>query len=196
KQKFAGRGSDAAAVGEQDYEYLTPRLILNYDVTDNVMVYASAARGYKTGGFNSNAYGADGFMYGEETNWSYELGVKSSLFDRKLLLNVAGFYIDWKDLQSQANIASSSLVVVQNNGGARSYGIEADATYYFTRDLWLRAAGTVLDPTYKNSVRDGDVAAPCGDIPGSLIEVKGCSYAVGGNQMARTSDFQMAISGE
>lgn len=195
KQKFAGRGSDAAAVGEQDYEYLTPRLILNYDVTDDVMVYASAARGYKTGGFNSNAYGVDGFMYGEETNWSYELGVKSSLFDRKLLLNVAGFYIDWKDLQSQANIASSSLVVVQNNGGARSYGIEADATYYFTRDLWLRAAGTVLDPTYKNSVRDGDVAAPCGDIPGSLIEVKGCSYAVGGNQMARTSDFQMAISG-
>src|SRR5690606_27102166 len=69
KQKFAGRGSDAAAVGEQDYEYLTPRLILNYDVTDNVMVYASAARGYKTGGFNSNAYGVDGFMYGEETNW-------------------------------------------------------------------------------------------------------------------------------
>lgn len=195
KQDFAGRGSDSAAVGEQDYKYLTPRLIVNYDVTDDVMVYASAARGYKTGGFNSNAYGLDGFMYGEETNWSYELGAKSSLFDRKLQLNVAAFYIDWKDLQSQANIPSSSLVVVQNNGGARSYGIEADATYYFTRDLWLRASGTVLDPTYKDGVLDGDVAAPCGDIPGSQVDVKGCSYAVGGNQMARTSDFQMAISG-
>lgn len=195
KQDFTGRGSDAAAEGEQDYKYLTPRLILNYDVTDNVMIYASAARGYKTGGFNSNAYGLDGFTYGAETNWSYELGAKSSLFDRKLQLNVAAFYIDWKDLQSQANIPSSSLIVVQNNGGARSYGIEADATYYFTRDLWLRASGTVLDPTYKNSVRDGDVAAPCGDIPGSQVNVKRCSYAVGGNQMARTSDFQMAISG-
>lgn len=194
KQKFGGRGSDANAEGEQDYKYLTPRFILNYDL-DEVMLYASAARGYKTGGFNSNAYGLDGFMYGEETNWSYEAGVKSSLFDRKLQLNVAAFYIDWKDLQSQANIPSSSLIVVQNNGGAKSYGVEVDATYYFTRDLWLRASGTALDPTYKDSVRDGDVAAPCGDIPGSLVDVKGCSYAVGGNQMARTTDFQMAVSG-
>lgn len=195
KQKFDGRGTDAAAVGKQDYEYVTPRFIVNYDVNDDVMAYASVARGYKTGGFNSNAYGTNAFMYGAETNWSYELGLKSSLFDRKLQLNVAAFYIDWKDLQSQANIASTTLVVVQNNGGARSYGIEADATYYFSRDLWLRASGTVLDPSYKNGVRDGDVAAPCGDIPGSLISKKGCSYEVGGNQMARTSDFQMAISG-
>jgi iron complex outermembrane receptor protein len=192
-QDFSGRGAAIAAKGSQDFKYLTPRLTANYKL-DDVLLYASIARGYKTGGFNSNAFGLAQFAYGEETNWTYEAGVKSTLFD-KLLLNVAVFYIDWKDLQAQIAIPSSTLAVVQNNGGAESYGIELDATYNFTPDLFLRVAGTKLDPKYKNGVLDGEIAAPCGDITGTQITVKGCSYSVGGNQLARTTDFQAAVSG-
>jgi iron complex outermembrane receptor protein len=192
-QRFAGRGTAAAAVGRQDYSYVTPRLTLNYKL-DDILIYGSVARGYKTGGFNSNAFGLPQFTYDPETNWTYELGVKSNPF-RGLQLNAAVFYIDWKDIQTQVQIPSSSLNVVQNNGGATSYGIEMDATYNFTPDLFLRVSGTKLDPTYKNDVLDGEVAAPCGDITGTQVSVKGCSYAVGGNQIARTTDFQAAVSG-
>jgi len=193
KQDFNGRAAAAGAVGSQDYSYLTPRLTLNYKL-DDILFYASAARGYKTGGFNSNAFGLPEFFYAPETNWSYELGIKSNPF-RGLQLNAAVFYIDWKDIQTQFSIPSSNLNVVQNNGGASSYGVELDATYNFTPDLYLRVSGTKLKPTYDDDVLDGEVAAPCGDITGTQIAVKGCSYAVGGNQLARTTDFQAAVSG-
>lgn len=192
-QDFTGRGSAATAKGSRDYKYLTPRLTLNYKL-DGALLYGSIARGYKTGGFNSNAFGLPQFTYGEETNWTYELGVKSNLV-RNLQLNATVFYIDWKDLQAQVQIPSSTLNVVQNNGGATSYGVELEATYNFTPDFYLRLSGTKLKPTYKDDVLDGEVAAPCGDITGTQISVKGCSYAVGGNQLARTTDFQAAVSG-
>ncbi|WP_375194333.1 TonB-dependent receptor [Sphingobium sp.] len=192
-QDFKGRGSAASANGSQDYKYLTPRLTLNYKL-DGALLYGSVARGYKTGGFNSNAFGLPQFAYDEETNWTYELGVKSNPL-RNLQLNATVFYIDWKDLQAQVQIPSSTLAVVQNNGGATSYGVELEATYNFTPDLYLRLSGTKLKPTYDDDVLDGEVAAPCGDITGTQISVKGCSYAVGGNQLARTTDFQAAVSG-
>lgn len=192
KQDFSGRGSAAAARGSNDYKFLTPRLTLNYQM-DDALIYASVARGYKTGGFNSNAFGLPQFIYGEETNWTYELGLKSNPVTG-LQLNGAVFYIDWNDLQAQVQIPTSTLNVVQNNGGARSYGVEFDATYNFTPDLFLRLSGTKLRPTYKDGVLDGEVAAPCGDLIGTQITVKGCSYAVGGNQLSRTTDFQFAIS--
>jgi iron complex outermembrane recepter protein len=191
-QHFGGRGTAAAAVGRQQYRYVTPRLTLNYKL-DGALIYGSVARGYKTGGFNSNAFGLAQFTYAPETNWTYELGVKSNPV-RNLQLNATIFYIDWKDIQTQVQIPSSTLSVVQNNGGAKSYGVEMDATYNFTRDLFVRVSGTKLKPTYNNDVRDGEVAAPCGDITGTQISVKGCSYAVGGNQLARTTDFQAAVS--
>ncbi|MDV3456106.1 TonB-dependent receptor [Sphingomonas sp. HF-S4] len=192
KQDFSGRGTAAAARGSNDYKFLTPRLTLNYQL-DGALVYASAARGYKTGGFNSNAFGLPQFIYEAETNWTYELGMKTNPV-RGLQLNGAAFYIDWNDLQAQVQIPSSTLNVVQNNGGARSVGVELDATYNFTPDLFLRVSGTKLRPTYKDDVLDGEVAAPCGDITGSQIAVRGCSYAVGGNQLSRTTDFQFAIN--
>jgi iron complex outermembrane receptor protein len=192
QQDFAGRGTAAAARGSQDYKFVTPRLTLNYQLED-ALVYASVARGYKTGGFNSNAFGLPSFTYDAETNWTYELGMKSNPI-AGLQLNGAVFYIDWNDLQAQVQIPSSTLNVVQNNGGARSYGVELDATYNFTPDLFLRVSGTKLRPTYKDDVLDGEVAAPCGDITGTQVTTKGCSYAVGGNQLARTTDFQFAIS--
>lgn len=192
QQDFAGRGTAATARGAKDYKFLTPRLTVNYQMPD-ALVYASVARGYKTGGFNSNAFGLPSFIYDAETNWSYELGMKTNVLP-KLQFNTSIFYIDWNDLQAQTQIPSSSLSVVQNNGGATSYGVEIDATYNFTPDLFLRVSGTKLRPTYKDDVLDGEVAAPCGDITGTQITSKGCSYAVGGNQLARTTDFQFAIN--
>ena len=202
KQFFNGIGSLATVngvpvEGTQAAGYWTPRFTANYAFTRDIVAYGSAARGVKTGGFNSNAFGPAPayFKFGLETNWTYELGVKSVLFDGKLRLNGDIYYIDSAGVQGQLNVPGSILSVVTNEGGATSKGVEAMASYYFTPHLSLTANGSYSDPKYKKGFIDGDLAAACGDYAGSTISSIGCSDDVGGNQEARTSKWQYAISG-
>jgi iron complex outermembrane receptor protein len=202
KQEFNGIGSLATYLGtpiqgEQSFDFWTPRFSANYAFTRNVVAYASAARGVKTGGFNSNAFGPAPtfFRYGLEKNWTYEAGLKSVLMGGKLRLTGDVFYIDWSGIQGQRSAPGSVLSVVTNLGGARSKGVEGTGTFYFTPQVSLTASGSVSDPTYKNGFIDGDIAAACGNLPGSTVATIGCSSEVGGNQMARTSKYQYALSG-
>jgi iron complex outermembrane receptor protein len=70
---------------------------IDYQVNDNLLVYGSAATGYRPQAFNPRPFQVTQFVPvdGEE-NISYDIGVKSDLFDDRLRLNVAAFYIDYK----------------------------------------------------------------------------------------------------
>jgi len=109
---------------------------LDYRASDSVMAYARAATGYKAGGLNARAAN-DGFN--PENLTSYELGVKSELFDRKLRLNSAIFYNDLKDLQRSQFLAGSGGTVATtiNAGAARYIGVEAEAVAAVTDRLTL-----------------------------------------------------------
>lgn len=201
-QEFNGTGSLAIVggrpnTGTQDFDFWTPRFTASYAFTPEIVGYASAARGVKTGSFNANAFGpAPAFYkYGIESNWSYELGIKTTnLLDGKLKLNADVFYVDWSGIQGQRNVPGSILSVVLNQGDARSRGVEADATYFFTPNISVHVSGAYQDPKYKSGFIDGDLAAPCGDFPGTQIAVIGCSDLVAGNQMGRTSKYQFAVA--
>ena len=202
KQDFNGTGSQALyngvpVAGKQNFHFFTPRFTANYAFAPEIVGYASAARGVKTGGFNSNAFGPapDYFKYGMEKNWTYEAGVKTSLFDNTLRLTADVYHIDWTGIQGQRSVPGSILSVVTNQGAARSNGVEGDATYYFTRNLSLHATASYSDPRYKKGFIDGDLASPCGDYVGSSITSVGCSDDVSGKQLARTSKVQYAFSG-
>ena len=90
--------------------------------------YASAARGYKAGGFNPAALpGSE--AYGEEHAWHVEGGVKSTLAGGKVAANAAVFFIDWDDLQLNVpNPFVPGQFYIANVGGARSRGVEFDVT--------------------------------------------------------------------
>jgi len=195
RQHYQGLASVSSAVGDAKYNYFTPKGTLKYTFAPGTMAWASAGKGYKVGGFNSNAAGLAQFSFDPETNWTYELGLKSALFDDKLVIAGSLFYIDWSNIQVQGAIPSSTLAVVQNSKGATSKGIEWESTYYFTPNLWLRGAFALMDPKYKKGTLDAEVAAACGEIPGSTVTVRGCSTDVGGNQLARTTKRQVNIAG-
>lgn len=190
-----GATTSAGIEGTQKYNYFTPRFTIDFDASDALHFYANAARGYKTGGFNSNAYGRPQFEYGPESNCSYELGIKGKLMDGKIVYSAAAFYVDWKDIQTQTYIPSSQVSVVGNNLGATSKGFELDATYFVTPGIWLRAAGAFLDPKYKKGTIDGEVTNYCGLLTGTSIPVPGCSNAVGGNTLARIAKTQITVTG-
>ena len=118
----------------QTFNFTTPRVILNYKVNPDVLVYASYARGAKTGGFNTglNVF-PDQRAYQPENSNNYEIGFKSDLLDRKLRLNVAGFYIDWANQQAacqnpvSAGGSSTNRTYTCNVAASTIYGIEAEA---------------------------------------------------------------------
>ncbi len=132
----------------------TYKLVANYHVGDNSMVYASAATGFKSGGFNnSSALGAPvGEPFNEENALNMEVGFKSMLFDQRLRLNGAIFKTDYEDLQvlQQFPCTDCSIppLVTKNAGKAISQGVELEATFALTENLQLSGTYAYLDTEY------------------------------------------------
>lgn len=130
------------------YKAWTPKVGIEYRPTDGVLVYASATKGFKSGGFNfASANPAQGFD--PETLWSYEAGAKFDLLDRKLRLAATAFHYDYKDLQVQSFL-TPGVVDITNAADARVKGIEVEAEARPAQ--WLRFGATLayLDAEYEN----------------------------------------------
>jgi iron complex outermembrane receptor protein len=109
---------------DASFSNLSPQLAVAYRPRPNQMVYASAARGFKAGGFNP-ASPAGSEAYGEEHTWNVEGGVKTTWAAGRVTANAALFLIDWADLQ--LNIPNPQVpgqFYVSNVGGATSRGFE------------------------------------------------------------------------
>ncbi|WP_163284524.1 TonB-dependent receptor domain-containing protein, partial [Enterobacter hormaechei] len=65
----------------------------------DIMAYATASKGFKSGGFNDALGSADGIAFGPESLWNYEVGLKTQFFDRRLVVNTALYYMAWSKIQ-------------------------------------------------------------------------------------------------
>ncbi|WP_447763581.1 TonB-dependent receptor [Sphingopyxis panaciterrae] len=118
-------------------------------VTDDVLVYARAASGYRPGGGRSVPPGAPpGFadVFYSDSIWSYEAGIKAKMLDGKLSTELSGFWIDWTNIQTL--IPVGQFVVDGNAGTARSKGFEFIATYVPVRGLTLSANAAYTDSRF------------------------------------------------
>lgn len=117
----------------QSFSFVTPRVILDYKFGDGTLVYASYARGAKTGGFNTGAnVFANQRTYSPEYANNFEVGLKSTAFDGKLRFNAALYAIDWQDQQVvdqnpvTAGGSSTNRSFTANTASSRIYGAEFD----------------------------------------------------------------------
>jgi iron complex outermembrane receptor protein len=85
--------------GRESFDSWLPRFSARYSINDDVNVYASAAKGTKPGGFNLGQVRTDLRPFGQEKIWTYEVGTKASLLDRRMSLEAAVYYSDWQDVQ-------------------------------------------------------------------------------------------------
>lgn len=135
-------------VSERGDEKLMPTVGAQYDVGDT-MLYATYTNGFKAGGFSYNA--TNNSVYEPETVDAYEVGIKSTLLDRRLSLNLALFQSDYKGLQETATIGTptgSTIQVAQNVGSARSRGVEASMRFTPITGLTIAADVAYLDATF------------------------------------------------
>jgi outer membrane receptor protein involved in Fe transport len=107
---------------------ITPRYTAKYQITPDAMVYANAAKGFRSGGANAvPAYcGAEGGAFKSDSLWSYEVGSKNTLFDGRMNTRLAAYRINWSNIQ-QSILLACTYSVTQNAGAATSTGAEFEA---------------------------------------------------------------------
>jgi iron complex outermembrane receptor protein len=115
---------------EESWNAWTPRAGFEFKPNDNLLFYFAASRGFRSGGFNGRPFFPDAVdSFDPEYVWAYELGVKSEWFDRRLVLNAAGFFNDYTDKQlssARATADGNVAVVVENGGEAEMIGFELE----------------------------------------------------------------------
>ncbi|HCS28520.1 MAG TPA: TonB-dependent receptor, partial [Spongiibacteraceae bacterium] len=138
--------------GDKDFSDDSFTFTAEFDLTDDINIYAKSVEAYKSGGFNTRdpqrdgnqGPASDGVDYGfgfaegfeSEKVQSYEIGIKSELMDRRLRVNADVFYSEYTDIQlNQILNGTIADTKVSNAGEAEMMGLEADVTFLVTRDL-------------------------------------------------------------
>ena len=126
-----------------DWSAFTPKLGLKYDYSDDMLLYATLTRGFKSGGTNS-LDGSPAFR--PEYIWNLEFGGKSTLAGGNAILNAALFYYDYTDLQ--VSTFSEGTVVVTNAAEATVLGLEVDTSAILSEQFTWSVSGMLLRAEY------------------------------------------------
>jgi len=143
-----------------------PKFSLTWTPNDHFMAYGLVSKGFRIGGPNVTpslpgepvppAFESDSLV-------NYEVGIRSDLAERRLLLDVTGFFIDWDNIQLNRR-TSSSLNFGVNAGAAEVYGVEASTALQIVSGLTLRSALTYTDATITEEI-PGYPDASVGAVP-------------------------------
>jgi len=134
-------GGASSATGSQSQTPISPKVSFNYKPDDSLLVYASAAKGFRPGGANTpvpeQQCAADlaglglshaPTTYDSDTVWSYEVGSKTKALNGRLLLDGSAFYVNWKNIQNVVPLSACGFSYVGNLGNAVSKGFDLQGT--------------------------------------------------------------------
>ena len=124
----------------------TPKGAIEVRLSADTFAYASATRGFKSGGFNTTAH-VSGRHFGPEFAWSYEGGLKHAMADGRVRANVAVFDNDYRDLQVLSFLAPG-VFEISNAGAATIKGVEIETAVVPRRSVQLLANVSWLDARY------------------------------------------------
>ena len=126
-------------------ENFSPSFKAQYDLSDEVMLYTSVSKAFKSGGFGESG-SIDKFEFDDEEALAFEVGGKLRIMDGRGSLNFALFHTVYEDLQVSAFVGDA--FVVDNAAEATSQGVEVDGVFRVTEALTMTASMAYLDATY------------------------------------------------
>jgi iron complex outermembrane receptor protein len=198
KRDFVSGGlfsnSDTRLGDKTSSDGISPRLLLSYEINDNITLNAQAAKGFRLGGVNDplnlplcdngapngpDAQTFGGFpTYDDETLWNYEAGIKSQWGG--MTLNAAAFYTKIRDLQVTADAGSCSSRVVFNADKAHTAGIEFELSAEPTDNFDVSVSGSYVESEF-----DSTLLSASGDVIAGIRE---------GNRLPSVPKFQISAS--
>ncbi|WP_408589884.1 TonB-dependent receptor [Novosphingobium sp.] len=174
---------------------ITPKVSVNWQATPDVLVYATAAKGYRIGGTNApvplSVCGADlngfGFSnvpqtYKSDSLWSYEGGVKGRV-NRAISFAGSVFLVDWKDIQQNVYLQHCGAQFTANLGKARSKGFDLQVTAKLAEGLTLDGTVGYTNATLTQNVAGGALATA-----GDHLETHPWTATIGGNYEVPIND--------
>jgi iron complex outermembrane receptor protein len=179
------------AQAHDEWNSWTPRFGIDYKITEDVLAYFSASKGFKSGGFNGRPVSATSVAsYDPEELWSYEWGIKSTWFDQRLRFNANGYYYDYTDIQltsAQSDPATGALeVVVENAGDAEILGFEIEAVAVPIEQFQIDGGVGYLDFEYTK------LLPPCmGALPGTS-----CTNVEESDTLPRAPEWTINVGGQ
>lgn len=134
--------------GESDEDVFTYAVSPRWHLSDDTMIYARVASGYRPGGPNLLLPGVPPTVDADELT-NYEMGLKTIFMDGRALVNTAVFYIDWEGIQQIQGFGGVSALT--NAGDAESQGVEFESLFSVTNQLQLGFNASYTDATLKSS---------------------------------------------
>ena len=148
--------------GSQHEKPVTPKLGVSFKLNPDNMLYATAAKGYRIGGYNPRVgtpcasdanYSGYHTLFDSDSVWSYELGSKNDLFDHRVRVNTSLYYIDWSNIQQVVALSSCGFAYTSNLGKARSQGLDLQADLALTRNFVAGLAIGYNDARFTETVK-------------------------------------------
>jgi len=182
--------ADATFGTTQSENGFTPKATLAWRPEKGTLVYATYSEGFRVGGPNPNAAILPGIpkSYDSDKVKNYEIGTKLSLLDNRLLLDLTGFHIDWKNIQARLFTAAPYYYsYVTNAGSAKIDGVEFSTTVRPNRYVSFTTNGTWQEARLSTFLPDS-FAVGGGYTPGTTLP--GSSrWAVANNLRFQMPDF-------
>jgi iron complex outermembrane recepter protein len=178
-------------IDHKTFTSFTPKAGLEYNIDPDSLFYLSYSKGFKAGTYNLG--GASPPLKPEKVD-AYEAGIKSTLFDRRVRANVAGFYYNYKDLQ--VGKVQNLQLVLENAATAKIYGVEGEFTVRpIAAPLTLNVSASWLHARFDNYVT-ADQARPGGD--GTTIDPDSGlpAFNLHGKKLPQAPDYSINAGAE
>jgi len=135
------------------------KLNISYEPMRDILIYATRSEGFRPGGINTTpGLPPELVPYTSDSLVNYEVGLKTSWFDRKLTLNLSAYQINWDDMQISASIPSFSFIT--NVGASRIRGVELEMNAQPIDGLSLSGNMAYQNGKLRADQRSGTIEAP------------------------------------
>jgi outer membrane receptor protein involved in Fe transport len=130
-----------------NFNSFDPRFYGQYYLGKDSNIYASASKGFRSGGFNSVGQPP----YNPESLWTYEVGSKNTFYSGRVVANVSGFYSDYTNYQVSGEVFNGTSLtgLLSNAGDARVEGVEWELAWRFLDDWTIRTTGDYVTSRFE-----------------------------------------------
>lgn len=177
----------APVEGPTTFDDYTPKAGIEWAASDEIFVYGTIQKGFKSGGYNIGSSQRTPFE--PEEVWSYEVGVKADLLENRLRVNTAAFFYDYKNLQAQDSIGNQPII--RNVGKAEVKGAEVEFIALLSESFQLDGSLTYVSAEFT----EGELTEPLRPAPpsepaGSVVR------DLDGLQLPRAPEWKLNIGGQ